>query len=132
MYELIINTPVTIVISGPNATPLTDQVLYKDGVASGLTLTVAQIGATNAWKITFTPTATGMYSLYAFGVIQFNAQCSVKSLYSYLLNIEDEALGSWSWNKETGVLTILRQTGATLATHNVVDNLTTASRERVS
>lgn len=132
MFELIINTPVSFVVSGPSGTPLTDHVLYKDGTASGLSLTVSQIGATNAWKVTFTPNTTGMYSLYAFGTIQFNAQCSAKSLYAYLLNIEDEALGSWTWNKNTGVLTILRQTGATLATHDVVDNLTTASRERVS
>jgi hypothetical protein len=55
-----------------------------------------------------------------------------RSLDSYLKNIEDEALGSWTWDKQAGTLTMLKQDGTQLAIFNVVDNLTTASRERVS
>lgn len=130
MIELTINVPITLVVSGTGS--LTDTLLYKDGVASGVTPTVVQIGATNCWRVTFTPLATGTYALYGFGVVQARAQCRSKSLYDSLTNIEDEALGSWTWNKETGVLTLLRQSGSALASFNVVDTLTVASRERVS
>jgi hypothetical protein len=131
-FEVVVNAAVTFVISGPPSTPLTDAVLYINGTASGITPTIVQIGSTNAWRITFTPTATGIYSFYAFGSIQLQAQSVAKSTSGVLANIEDEALGSWTWDKETGVLTVLRQNGTTMATHNVVDTLTTASRERVS
>lgn len=130
--EAVVNTPTTFMVSGPNTNPLADGVLYLNGAASGITPTVTQIGVTNAWKVTFTPTSTGVFSYYAFGAIQVQVQAVTKSLYSFLANIEDEALGSWSWNKTTGVLTVLRQSGTVLATHEVIDTSTTASRERVS
>lgn len=82
--------------------------------------------------MTFTPNATGVWSIYAFAGMQFKVRVVAKSLYTFLANVEDEALGSWSWDKETGVLTVLRQDGTVLATHNVVDTLVASSRERVS
>lgn len=132
MLEAILNTPFTTVVSGPTGTPLTDVFLYLNGAASGITPTVTQIGSSNVWRVVFTPTSTGEYSLFGFQTIQFRVTCVPKSLYSFLTNVEDEALGSWTWNKETGVLTVLRQNGSVLATHNMLDNLTSSSRERVS
>lgn len=130
--EAALNTSISFVISGPNSGALTDLVLYLNGNTTAITPTALQIGTTNAWKITFTPTSTGVYSVYAFNAVQLQVQCNLKSMQTYLANIEDEALGSWTWDKTTGVLTVLRQSGATLATHTIVDNSSTASRERVS
>lgn len=131
--ELIINTPFTTVISGAPATTPSDAVLYLAGAPSGVSLSTTLInGATNVWLITFTPTVTGNYSLFAFGIVQLRIQCVAKSSTLMLTNMEDEALGSWTWDKATGVLTILRQNGTTLATHDVTDTLVSASRERVS
>jgi len=130
MLEAILNTPFVTTVTGVGS--LTDVVVYKDGVLSGLTPVVVQIGTSTAWSVSFTPASTGVYSVYAFGAIQYRVKAVTKSLYDFLKNVEDEALGSWSWNKSTGVLTVLRQDGTPLATHNVLDNLTAASRERVS
>jgi len=48
-----------------------------------------------------------------------------------LQNLADESIGSWTWNKTTGILNMIRQDGSPLANFNVVDNLSTASRERL-
>lgn len=130
MIELVINTPFSTVISGPNGIALTDQALFLGSSASGLPVTVSQVGSTNVWTVSFTPAATGLYSLYAFGEIKLQVQCLSKTLSSSLRDIEDEALGSWSWDKTTNILTMYRQNGSVLATHTIVDNTTVSSRER--
>jgi hypothetical protein len=82
--------------------------------------------------VTFTPNATGLYSVFAFGKIQFQVKSVIKTSLQMITNIEDEALGSWAWDKATNVLTIYRQDGTTMATHTALDSLVSASRERVS
>lgn len=132
MFELVVNTSFSTVISGPAFTTPTDAVLYINGGTTPIPFTTTQIGTSTSWAVTFTPTTTGVFTFYAFGQVQFRAQCASKSLYTFLGNLEDESLGSWSWDKNTGVLTVLRQNGTILATHNVVDNTQISSRERVS
>jgi hypothetical protein len=84
------------------------------------------------YVITYQPTSTGR------GVITFNdtivAQVEVvtKGLFSYLKNIEDEAIGSWSWDKQQGTLQMTRQDGSVLANFDVTENITAAIRERTS
>lgn len=132
MLESAINTPITTVVVNPATGALTDAKVYLNGALSAQVVTVVQIGTTPVWSFTFTPNATGNWSLFAFGVIQERVKVQTKSLYDYLRNIEDEALGSWSWDKDTGILTLLRQDGSALATFSVVDGLDLSSRERVS
>lgn len=131
MLEHIINTPLSTVVVNPGSGSLTDAVLYFNNAVSAQAVTVAQIGSTPVWSVTFTPNATGNWTLIAFGVAQFWIKVVNKSLYEYLKNVEDEAMGSWTWNKETKVLTMLRQDSTTLATFNVEDTLTDSSRERI-
>lgn len=131
MFELILNTSFSTVFAGPLSTSPTDAVLYINGSVSAVTFTTTSVGSNN-WSVTFTPTVTGVYTFFAFGEVQFRAQCAAKSMYTYLGNLEDEALGSWSWDKATRVLTVHRQNGSVLATHNLIDDLAVASRERVS
>lgn len=132
MFELIVNVPFETVLRGPdNVTPPVPA-LYLGSAVAGVNPICAQIGSTVYWTVSFTPNATGLYTLFAFSTLQFRAACNSKSLTSMVKNIEDEALGSWTWDKTTGVLTILRQDGSTLATHTALDTLTEASRERVS
>lgn len=130
MLEAVISLPTTITVAGTGT--LSDAAVYKDGAVSGLTPVVTQLGGSPVWNITFTPTVTGNYTVFAFGVIQERIKCVARSLYDTIKNLEDEALGSWSWNKQTGVLTVLRQDGSALATFTAADSLTQASRERVS
>lgn len=131
MFEALINTPLVTVVSNPGSSPLTDQAVYLNGALSAQVVTATQIGSTPIWTVTFTPNATGVWSLKAWAVIHYRVNVVTKSLYDYVKNTEDEALGSWSWDKDTGVLTMLRQDGTALATFNVADGLSLSSRERV-
>ena len=130
--EAVVGSPISFAVSGPVGTPLSDTVIYLNGAVSSITPTVTQIGVTNCWKITFTPTSTGVYSIYAFASIQLQIQSVAKSTQELLSNIEDECLGSWTWDKSTNVLTVLRQNGTTMATYDIVDTQIVSSRERLS
>lgn len=130
MFESAINIPISTVVVNPDVAPLTDAKVYVNGAESTQVVTVIQIGTSPVWSVTFTPNSTGNWSLFAFGAIQERVKVQTKSIYDYLRNIEDEALGSWSWDKDTGVLTLLRQDGSALATFNVSDGIDLSSRER--
>jgi len=93
--------------------------------------TTTEIG-NGLYTITFTPTTTGYYTLFIQQAIAAGFNVVSRNLYSFLQNIEDEALGSWSWDKVGGVLTLVTQTGTPLASFAVTDNLTIASRSRSS
>lgn len=130
MLELVVNNPFSMLIVGPSNSVPTDSTVYVDGVAGMIPTVTPVAGTDNRWKLTFTPTVTGTYSIYAFSTLQLTMQCVNKSLYSFLENVEDEAMGSWTWDKQTGVMTMLRQNGTTMATFDVKDTLTDAYRER--
>lgn len=130
MFEAVINLPVTTVVANPGVSPLSDAAVYLNGAISAQPVTAAQIGGSPVWSVSFTPNSTGEWSLFAFGTIQFRVKVVAKSIYDFARNIEDESLGSWQWDKESGVLTMLRQDGSALATFEVNDTLETSSRER--
>lgn len=133
MLEALINSVFTTVIAGPDTvTSPNDGALYLNGTDSGLVPIFVQQGVSPFWSVSFTPNSTGIYTLYAFGAVQFRIVSVPKLTYLMVSNIEDEALGSWTWDKTTGTLTILRQNGTVLATHTALDSLTQSSRERVS
>ena len=134
--EIEVNNAVIVTAQGP-ATGLTVPpdltLLLNNAVVVTPTVTFAAVsGSVPLYNFTFTPTTTGTYILYAFGAIQGVVKVVTQSLYTITKNIQDEAIGSWQWDKVGGVLTMLRQDGTTLATYAVVDNLTTSSRERTS
>jgi hypothetical protein len=131
-----VNNAVTVTVQG-TATGLPippDLTLTLNGavVASPAITFAAVSSSVPLYNFTYTPTSTGTYVLYAFGSIQCILIVVTQDLYSMCKNIQDEALGSWQWDKVGGTLTMLRQDGTTLATFAVVDNLTTSSRERTS
>jgi hypothetical protein len=131
--EIEVNNPVTITAQGPSTglTAPPDQILLFNGAVSVLPVTFAPV-AGPLYNLTFTPTVTGTYLLYAFGVIQGVVNVVTQSLYTITKNIQDEAVGSWQWDKTAGTLIMLRQDGTTLAQFTVTDNLTMSSRERIS
>jgi hypothetical protein len=131
--EIEVNNPVSIIAQGPSSglTAPPDQILLFNGAVSVLPVTFAPVSGP-LYKMTFTPTVTGTYILYAFGQLQGVVNVVTQSLYTITKNIQDEAIGSWSWDKTAGTLIMLRQDGTTLAQFTVVDNLTTSSRERIS
>lgn len=137
MYEqtIEVNNQFLVVAQGPG-TGLSvppDLVLLKDGApVVSPSIGFAASGAGPLYNFTYTPTVTGTYVLYAFGAIQGVVSVVTQSLYTITRNIQDEALGSWQWDKVAGTLVMLRQDGTTLAQFTVIDNLTTSSRERTS
>lgn len=121
-----------LAISTTGLNPPTDLVLFKDSaVYTGAAVTVVSASSSNAYNFTFTPIATGTYTVFAYGAIQATVFVVSKSLFTYMKNVEDESLGSWSWDKTAGTLSLLRQDGTPLASFNVTDTLTTATRERI-
>lgn len=132
MLEAVINSVFTTVVTGPDNVTSPNGILYLNGAVAGITPTFTHIGSTVGWTTSFTPNATGLYSLYAFGTIQLRVTCVSKLTAQMVANLEDEALGSWTWDKVTGTLTILRQNGSVMATHTALDSLTASSRERIS
>lgn len=132
MLEILINSPFSTVVSSSGATALSDLVLYKDGSTTSVTPTAVRVGTTDTWTVSFTPTETGVFEVHAFGLIQIRVLAVQKLSRQMIANVENEALGSWSWNKQTGVLTLVTQTGDVFATFTVEDTLTNSSRERVS
>jgi hypothetical protein len=126
-----VNTPVTVTIlnpAGTTASPPTDVTTLLNGaITTATTITTTDLGVKGLYNMAFTPQATGTFVIYAYGSIVAQVEIVTTTVYSFLQDIKDEALGSWSWNKTAGTLTVLRQDGTT-----VVDNLTTASRELVS
>lgn len=133
MIETIVNTPVKIpFVSEGNATGLTifsGSWILKNGAIVVLTTTFEEIG-NGLYVATFTPTSTGIYTYYVAGQIQATINVVSKTTAVFLQNLEDVALGSWSWDKNLGTLVFTRQDGTALATFSVEDTLIIATRER--
>jgi hypothetical protein len=129
MAEILIGSPFTTVVSGGVGITPSDAKLFLAGTQVSAPV-FTQIGTSTCWQVTFTPSASGVYTLHVFGAVQFRVEAVTKLSQDYLKNVEDEALGSWLWDKALGTLTLLRQNGSTLATYTVVDSLSTSSREK--
>lgn len=110
-------------------TSFTYSFLVNGNVAS-VTPTFAEIGA-GLYTANFTPTVTGRWVLFIGGKT-YEFEVVSKTLQNGVGELLDESLGSWSWNKSTGLLTLFRGDGSTLATYNVVDTVQAASRERLT
>lgn len=133
--ESIINTLVKVpFVSTNNTTGLSsfsNVWLIRDGVNAALTITYTEIG-NGLYTANFTPTVTGFYSLFIETRLQGYITVVTKSLYTFLQNLEDTAIGSWTWDKNTNILLIKRQDGTTLAGFSVQDELAQANRQRTT
>lgn len=105
--------------------PVTSFVI-KSGAMSGTAVTCSPVVGTSWYTASFTPVETGVFELIvddkrieAFEVVS-------RSQFSFLQNLEDQALGGWEWNKATKVMTVYRQDGSTLGTYTADDTLETA------
>lgn len=131
--ETVVSTAIKVpFVSENNDTGITtfDTMILKDGVLyTSMVTPVAftEIGE-GLYTLDATFTETGVYTLFVEQVIAAYVTVRDRTLLSYLVNLEDESLGSWEWNKATNVLTMYRIAGPVLATFNMVDSTTTASR----
>lgn len=94
-------------------------------------ITYTELGS-GLYTINFTPTATGKWAIFLGGAVQLRFDVVTKTTAVVLADITDEALGSWTWNKATGLLTLIRGNNSTLATYTVLDTVQNSSRERLT
>ena len=105
--------------------------VYSGSTLVALTTTVQSLSTVGPTLVKFTPNSTGRYTVaLQTGEILGVVDVVARTLQSYARNIEDEALGSWQWNRTSGTLQLLRQDGSVLANFTVTDTLTDSSRER--
>jgi len=83
------------------------------------------------YVLEFTPLDSGEFAVVAAGVLVAQLEVSEKTPLQYLRDLEDEAMGSWRWDKDAGTLLLVRQDGTDFASFAVTDSLTEASRERL-
>lgn len=132
--EYLVNTAVKLPVTstglatGQASLPVT---FLKDGLTvAGVAPTFSELGS-GLYTVNFTPASTGKWTVFVGGKT-YDLEVVSKTLQNVLGDVFDQCLGSWSWNKNSGLLTLYRGDGSTMATYNVVDNVETASRERVS
>lgn len=133
--EAVVSTSITVPFVGfNNDTGLTtfDLMILKDGILYTDLISApvfAEIGE-GLYTISVTFTETGVYTIYVENAIAAYITVRERSMLSYLVNMEDEALGSWQWNKQTGELTLVRISGQPLGTFQLTDTDTISSRVR--
>jgi hypothetical protein len=93
--------------------------------------TSVELSPAGITAVTFVPSSTGRHVVTINGTICGYIEVVAKTVLAFLKNIEDEALGSWAWNKQTNKLVMLTQEASVLAEFNVTETLTSASRERI-
>lgn len=131
----VINEKVTVYARSPSgnsgeAEP-DDITLFINGeIDVDLPIDFRDYGEKGLYSFSFVPLVTGEHALYAYGQVLAHIDVQTRSLSSFLQNLEDEALGSWQWDKTGGTLVMLRQDGTDLAHFTVTDDLTSSSRER--
>lgn len=119
-YALIVATEDTTALS----------VYLSNAPATGVSLSTAPIANTVFSTVSFTSQTSGVFWLTNATKVLASIEVVAKPLRTMLQNIEDEALGSWSWDKVSGSLVLLKQDGSSLASFTVVDTQTVSSRER--
>ena len=130
MQEFQINQPIKLpFVTTPGKTAFQSTMLL-DGVLNLEPITYSEIG-NGLYVATFTPVATGVYTFFTEGQIQASFSVVVNTVQKIVRDIQDQALGSWTWDKKTGELTLLRQDASVLATYTISDTLDFASRELV-
>lgn len=131
MKTSVVNQPVGLYFTAtPGIIDFSTLQVFNGGSVVTPSISVTEISS-GLYRASLTPTITGEYALFFQGRIVSELEVVTKSVYTFLQNIEDEAIGSWTWDKQLGKLTMLRQDGTTLGQFDVVENMTTASRERI-
>lgn len=132
--ETTVSTPIKVpFVSENNDTGLTsfDTTILRNGVIyTSLVIPVSytEIGE-GLYTIDVTFTESGVYTIFVEGFIVGHITVRDRSMMSYLVNLEDAAIGSWLWSKQTGSLQLFRVNGQVLASFQMSDTTTKASRE---
>ena len=80
----------TVSLSGQAANYVVS--IWKDGVISAVTGTVAEVGSTGVYKATFTPTSEGLWEIECVNVAIVDVVCATVSVYSATLSDLDTGI----------------------------------------
>lgn len=126
-----LNTLATLLIDDSSVTVTAGDVsIYLGGTVAALAVSISKVGG-SLTKIQFTPTSSGTYFVTYKGSVVATLEVFPEKLQEYLSALKAEAFGSWTWNKETGDLTLLNESGVTVGMYKVVDTPLLSSREKV-
>lgn len=116
-------TAQTSVLSG---TSPTSYFVIKNGIVNAVPVTFTAVAGTGWFSASFTPVETGIFELIINDTKIETFEIVGRSQFSFLQNLEDQALGGWEWDKSTKVMTVYRQDGSTLGTYTADDTLENA------
>ena len=127
--QILLGQTATIAVTASDPSFMTNVVVFKDGVATLVGLS-SNLVRTGLYQISFIPISTGFYEIAVEDKIYY-LEVVRKSTYSLIEDIYDFTLGSWKWNKLTGVLETIRTSGTKLGEYLVKDTSDEASREKI-
>lgn len=111
---------------------VSDILFMKDGVSQSISHTTSIINnLQNLYSLIFTPNSAGLWFIIIGGEIVFSFEVVSKLSSDILLDVLDVSIGSWSWDKSLGTLTLHRVDGSTLSEYNIIDTNLISSRELV-
>lgn len=133
MREVLLNQTTYVPVASVNLTtglttlPVT---MFVDGrpPVSTPTPTVTEVSG-GYYYLTIQPNQSGRWDIFYDGKLVYSFLVVTKLTSEFMSRIEDALLGSWSWDKQTGVLTLYTQTGDPLGTYSMVDSQSTSSRQ---
>lgn len=130
LHDVPFGSPVTFPFSIPPEDTLAVKV-YIGRTELAFSGTVQESSTPNVFFLTHTPASTGFFTYVINGIIIGVVNIVPRSIYSILDNIEGATIGSWSWDKKTGELTMFKLSGEVLEKFDVRDSLISSSRERL-
>lgn len=110
---------------------LTVEIYFGTDRINSSDIVVQATDSNNVFFLKHSPTSTGKYTYIVNGEIKAVVDIAPKSVFSFLGSIEDALLGSWIWDKKTGVITYYKQDGDVLCQYDVRDSLIQSSREKI-
>jgi hypothetical protein len=128
--NLPVKIPFTSVGLATGLTSFSPHFLLNGSTLVVTPITYSEIG-NGLYTINFTPVVSGLLSIFIEQTLIRDIEIVNRTNTAILQNLEDDTLGSWTWDKALGTLNVIRQDGTPLANFKVIETTSNASRERI-
>lgn len=132
MQSTTVNELTVIYFSATPSLPIDGLVVLNQGITVVNPIITLAEPYPGTYVLKYTPSSTGKTAFIFDGKLVSTLEVVTKNVLTFLKNIEDECLGSWSWDKQLGKLQMVRQDGTSLANFDITETMVLASRERTS
>lgn len=131
--EAVLNEPVFIAVGDTPGLTIAgfSLVVTKDGLVSSVPTPALYEPSPGLYNFSYTFSEPGLHHVFENGSLIATIHVVEKASHLRLKDLEDVAMGSWIWNKQTAKLEFYRQDGNKFAEFDVVEDAQVASRERV-